>query len=294
MMEQFGIEYSDSETCDEYVEDEDCMYISEDMDWCTASVTYDSCSWEELDCYVEFSMDNENYNGACEDFESWFDYSFSEYDDCDVIVEEGDCLEEFSEQAESLGLNLQYCSFNSTYDDCTGSEIWCNATVMVDNTWYNDTCDFLEIMFEMESDWESDCIVYEVEDCMADMMEIEGIEYCMYSAEYDECTGEDYGCNAEVMVSGQWFNDTCDAVMEMFGVSEEDFYSDEEWYSDREDSYTDECIHETETSCGLEDFLEHCVIFAGYDACADEEICNVEWFVDGFYDYDNCDNFWAW
>lgn len=121
----------------------------------------------------------------------------------------------------------------------------------------------------MEVDSESECVVDFVDDCMVYMMEVEGIEYCMSEGSYDDCTGEEFECNAEVMVSGQWYNETCDVVMEMFGIEDE--------YSDNED----ECEIVTDVSCGLEDFLDHCVISGGYDSCLDEEICNVEWMVEG-------------
>jgi len=102
---------------------------------------------------------------------------------------------------------------------------------------------------------------------------VDGLESCYYFESCDECL-------VDAVANGEQVTGTCDEMMEMFEIPEDDeewYFDDEEWYYDDE-----ECSEEGETfdcfdmTVDYVDGLESCYYFESCDECIVDAVANGE------------------
>jgi len=251
-------DFSGDDECDMMYEEGDCMSTMADapeemlelFDSCWYSLEIDSCTGEDVYCWMEIGFDGETYEGFCDTIEEWFspdgDNFECEEGESRLVEEVGDCKAAMEMDGHHVE-GLDWCEYTVVYDECSGEEMECNAIAM----WWDETvtgsCDELIEMFEYEESYEDnysddDDFCEEIEeegDCKA-MLEaeghlVDGLEWCEYNSVWDSCTGEDLWCNAAASHHGELIEGTCDEILDYFGI-----------HSDDDD---DECIIEEEGDC---------------------------------------------
>jgi hypothetical protein len=222
---------------------------------------YDECDYSEY-CYVAYvDYEGEYQETDCESFDSYFGDDWSDWSDDETCLynEGGDCAEMLAGDIE----NLQYCWFNSTYDYCIEEEIFCNATIRVDDQWYNTTCDEIEEIFEIEDDSyysgsdECEMMPFEM-DCMEGMEEV--FDSCWASMTIDTCSGETESCWMEIVMDGVDYSDFCDEIENQFAYSDYYDYCDELDYTEEADCMfmVPEDMMSIVTSCEFEEEFDGC------------------------------------
>jgi hypothetical protein len=191
-----------------------------------------------------------------------------------------ECSEEYLYDEDCSGEfyvdGLDYCTYDTSYDNCTGETYYCNATFSVSGSEYSCDCftdEGAECMAYVEQLGGDICEELEQvdQDC-SQMFQLDGLDYCFYTAGYNNCTGNTTYCDASFSVDGQQYScdcasDECDDMMDQFGAT----------VCGEETQYDQDCSEMFQV-----DGLDYCTYDASYDNCTGETFyCNATFSVSG-------------
>jgi hypothetical protein len=193
---------------------------------------------------------------------------------------------------------LEYCFYNTAYDNCTGETEYCWASFSVDGTVYDCDCmtdegaqcaEIVESLGgEVADDDEDDEEYCELYDGPHDCAEIDSsLDWCHYDLTYNNCTGDLTFCSIEFSLEGEEYNGECQDFASWFDLTDFDFSGDFD-FDDSDDEEECETTCEEEYSCSELYGLDYCMMQDCYDECAGEQSCSASWTYDG-RDYDDYD-----
>jgi hypothetical protein len=233
-----------------YYQDDCMLFIQiEGMTACSSESGW--CGEDEVSCYAYITVDNTDYEGECQDLGEQFDYTevyeeeeyFDEWCTEEVMYYEEDCMAFIQIEG------MTACTSESGW--CGEDEVSCYASISVDGTDYNGTCeelgeqfDYTEIYEDEEyyDEWCTEEIVYESGDCMA-YFETEGMTSCFAESGY--CGEYEVSCYGYITVDGTDYEGYCEDLGEQFDYTED--YSD--WCEDYEEDCMEFVMIEGMTAC---------------------------------------------
>lgn len=232
--------------CMDYSEEGSCLeeisYFDEGFTACDYTASGNSCDDEDsYICTVVVEYQGEIYSGECNEIQEQFGIPTDSNDPACEFEIQDDCMELVQDYIE----NIVSCNYTEIRNVCSDETISCYADIYHGYALTNGECDELMEAFgipmddddhdDNDEDW---CTVWQHGDCTADVQEfLATVTHCNYTVEYDECTGEEVQCWAEVHMGTEIYHDQCDDLANQFNIDLDDLDGDDD----------DDCAHIEET-----------------------------------------------